>query len=51
MSEETLQIAVDRREVKGQGEKDTYTHFKAEFQRIARIGKKAFRSNQYKEIE
>ena len=42
LSEEILQIAVDRREVKGQGEKDTYTHFKAEFQRIVRIGKKAF---------
>ena len=51
LSEEILQIAVDRREVKGQGEKDTYTHFKAEFQRIVRIGKKAFLSNQYKEIE
>ena len=50
-SEETLQIAVKRREVKGKGEKDKYTHLNAEFQRIARRDKKAFLSDQYKEIE
>ena len=51
MSEEALQIAVKRREVKGKGEKERYTHLKAEFQRIARRDKKAFLSNQCKEIE
>ena len=40
-----------RREVKGKGEKETYTHLNAEFQRIARRDKKAFLSNQCKEIE
>ena len=50
MSEETLQIAV-KREVKSKGEKERYTHLKAEFQRIARRDKKAFLSNQCKEIE
>ena len=42
LSEEALQIAVNRREVKGKGEKERYTHLNAEFQRIARRGKKAF---------
>ena len=42
LSEEALQIAVKRREVKGKGEKKTYTHLNAEFQRIARRDKKAF---------
>ena len=51
MSEEALQIAVRRREVKGKGEKERYTHLNAEFQRIARRDKKAFLSNQCKEIE
>ena len=51
LSEEALQIAVDRREVKGKGEKERYTHLNAEFQRIARIDKKAFLSEQCKEIE
>ena len=51
LSEEALQIAVKRREVKGKGEKERYTHLNAEFQRIARRDKKAFLSNQYKEIE
>ena len=51
LSEEALQIAVNRREKKGQGEKERYTHLKAEFQRIARRGKKAFLSDQCKEIE
>ena len=50
-SEETLQIAVKRREVKGKGEKEKYTHLNAEFQRIARRDKKAFLSDQCKEIE
>ena len=48
---EVLQIAEKRREAKGKGEKERYTHLNAEFQRIARRGKKAFLSNQYKEIE
>ena len=48
---ETLQIAVKRREAKGKGEKERYTHLKAEFQRIARRDKKAFLSDQCKEIE
>ena len=46
-----LQIAVKRREVKSKGEKERYTHLNAEFQRIARREKKAFFSDQYKEIE
>ena len=50
-SEEDLQIAVKRREVKGKGEKERYTHLNAEFQRIARGHKKAFLSDQCKEIE
>ena len=51
MSEEGLQIAEKRREVKGKGEKERHTHLNAEFQRIARRHKKAFLSNQCKEIE
>ena len=51
LSEEPLQIAVKRNEVKGKGEKKRYTHLKAEFQRIARRDKKAFLSDQCKEIE
>ena len=51
MSEEALQIAVKRREVKGNGEKERYTHLNAEFQRIARRDKKAFLCDQCKEIE
>ena len=51
MSEEVLQIAIKRREVKGKGEKERYTHLKAQFQRIARRDKKAFLSDQCKEIE
>ena len=51
VSGEALQIAVRRREVKSKGEKERYTHLKAEFQRIARRDKKAFRSDQCKEIE
>ena len=51
LSEEALQIAVKRREVKGKGEKERYTHSNAEFQRIARRDKKAFLSDQCKEIE
>ena len=51
MSEETLQIAVNRREAKGKGEKERYTHLNAEFQRIARRDKKAFLCDQCKEIE
>ena len=50
-SEEALQIAVKRREVKGKGEKERYTHLNAEFQRTARRDKKAFLSDQCKEIE
>ena len=46
LSQETLQIAVNRREVKGKGEKERYTHLNAEFQRIARRDKKAFLSDQ-----
>ena len=49
--EEALQIAEKRREVKGKGEKERYTHLNAEFQRIARGDKKAFLSDQCKEIE
>ena len=51
LSEEALQIAEKRREAKGKGEKERYTHLKTEFQRIARRDKKAFLSNQCKEIE
>ena len=51
MSEEALHIAEKTREVKGKGEKERYTHLNAEFQRIARRGKKAFLRDQYKEIE
>ena len=51
MSEEALQIAEKRREAKGKGEKERYKHLNAEFQRIARRDKKAFLSNQCKEIE
>ena len=51
MSEEALQIAVKRRDMKGKGEKERYTHLNAEFQRIARRDKKAFLSDQCKEIE
>ena len=46
LSEEALQIAVNRREVKGKGEKERYTHLDAEFQRIARRDKKTFLSEQ-----
>ena len=49
--EEALQIAVKRREAKSKGEKEKYTHLNAEFQRIARRHKKAFPSDQCKEIE
>jgi len=48
---EALQIAVKRKEVKGKGEKERYTHLNAEFQRIAKRDKKAFISDQCKEIE
>ena len=51
MSEEALEIAEQRREVNGKGEKERYTHLNAEFQRIARRNKKAFLSDQCKEIE
>ena len=51
LSEEALQIAVKRREVKNKGVKERYTHLNAEFQRIARRDKKAFFSDQCKEIE
>ena len=51
LSEDALQIGVQRTEVKGKGEKERYTHFNAEFQRIARRDKKAFLSHQCKEIE
>ena len=51
LSEEALQIAEKRREVKGKEEKERYTHLNAEFQRIARIDKKAFLSDQCKDIE
>ena len=50
LSGEALQIAVKRREVKGKGEKERYTHLNAEFQRRARSDKKAFLSDQCKEI-
>ena len=48
LSEEALQIAVRRREMKGKGEKEGYTHLNAEFQRTARRGKKTFLSDQCK---
>ena len=51
MSEEALQIAVKRREVKSKGEKERYTHLNAEFHRIVRRDKKVFFSDQCKEIE
>ena len=51
LSEETLQIAMKRREVKSKGEKERYTHLNAEFQRIARRDKKTLLSDQCKEIE
>ena len=51
MSEEALQRAEKRRETKGKGEKERYTHLNAEFQKIARRDKKAFLSDQCKEIE
>ena len=51
LSEEGLQIAVKRREAKSKGGKERYKHLNAEFQRIARRDKKAFLSNQWKEIE
>ena len=51
MSEEALQIAEKRIEAKGKGEKERYTHLNAEFQRIARRDKKAFLSDQCKEIQ
>ena len=51
LSKEGLKITVNRREVKGKGEKERYTHLNAQFQRIARRDKKAFLSDQCKEIE
>ena len=51
LSEEALQIAEKRKEAKGKEEKERYTHLNAEFQRIARRDKKAFLSDQSKEIE
>ena len=51
LSEEALQIAEKRRDAKGKGEKERYTHLNAKFQRIARGDKKAFLSDQCKEIE
>ena len=51
LSEEAFQIAVNRREAKGKGEKERYIHLNAEFQRIARRDKKAFLSNPCKEIK
>ena len=51
LSEEALQIAEKRRDVKGQEERERYTHLNSEFQRIARREKKAFLSDQCKEIE
>ena len=51
LSEEALEIAQKRREVKGKGEKERYKHLNAEFQRIARRDKKAFLSEQCEEIE
>ena len=51
LSEEALKIAEKKREAKGKGEKERYTHLNAEFQRIPRRDKKAFLSGQCKEIE
>ena len=51
LSEETLKIAVKRREAKSKGKKERYTHLNSEFQRIARRVKNAFLSDQCKEIE
>ena len=51
LSKEALQIAEKRKDAEGKGEKERYTHLNAEFQRIAKRGKKAFFSNQCKEIE
>ena len=51
LSEEALQIAEKRKYIKGKGEKERYIHVNAELQRIARRGKKAFLSDQCKEIE
>ena len=51
LSEEALQIAEKRRETKGKGDKERYTHLNAKFQRISKSGKKAFLSDQCKEIE
>ena len=51
LSEEALQISEERRDMKGKGEMERYTQLNAEFQRIARRDKKAFLSEQYKEIE
>ena len=51
LSEEPLQIAVKRREAKSKGEKERYKHLNAEFYRLARRDKKAFLSDQYKEIK
>ena len=51
MSEQVLLIAVERRELKSKGEKERHTHLNAEFQRIAKRDKKAFLSEQCKEIE
>ena len=51
MSEEALHKAEKRREVKGKGKKERYIHLNAEFQRIAKVNKKAFLTDQFKEIE
>ena len=51
LSKEAFKTAVKRREAKSKGEKERHTHLNAEFKRIARRKKKAFLSNQYKEIE
>ena len=51
MSEEAVQIAVNRKEVKGKGEKERYTHLNAVFQRITKRDQKAFLSDQCKEME
>ena len=51
LSDKALQIAEKRREAKGKGEKERYTHLNVEFQRMARRDKKAFLSDQCKEIE
>ena len=51
MSERALQIPEKRREAKGKGEKERYTHLNAEFQRLSRRDKKAFLSDQCKEIQ